>query len=120
MYSDFSASFYFPQDTAVSKIAVSNGLNYYISAANESLEIAVQGFNVATPEILVNYKQVLEIRREKALPGYLIAAAVLIIAVLVLVRIYKREEEAKEAIPQISRPLPLGRGPPEGIEPPMK
>lgn len=91
VYSDFSASFYFPLNTKISRIAVSGGLDYYISAGSESVEIAVQGFNVAAPEILVNYEQALETRR--ALTS-LIAAGALLIAVVILVRAYKKKEEA--------------------------
>lgn len=99
VYSDFSATFYFPQGTAISKITVSNGLEYYISAGNESIEVAVQGFNVAAPEILVNYRLAIE-KEKKILPNYLIAIVILLAAVIViLVRVYRREEKvAEEAI----------------------
>lgn len=105
LYSDFSVTFYFPQSAAISKVTVSDGINYYVSAGSESLELVAQGFSVAAPEILVSYKQSLEVQRKE--PDYLAAIVILfVLAIVILAKVYSRGKEAAEeevAIPQTEK-----------------
>ncbi len=55
-YSDYSATFYLPAGSEVTKIDTQPELNYQLQVKADSLIIAVQGYKVESPWIKVDYK----------------------------------------------------------------
>ncbi len=55
-YSDYSATFYLPAGSEVTKIDIQPELNYQVQVKEDSLILAVQGYKVESPWIKVDYK----------------------------------------------------------------
>ncbi|MDM7935332.1 MAG: MarR family transcriptional regulator [Methanothrix sp.] len=56
-YRDYRVTFYLPSEMRMGRINLSAGLEYLLSAYNESLVVDVQGYEVRDPEISVQYQQ---------------------------------------------------------------
>ena len=59
-YDDYHVSFYLPSDMRLGKINTSSGLGYLLSASNESLVADIQGYEVHSPRISIDYQQSLQ------------------------------------------------------------
>ncbi len=55
-YSDYSATFYLPAGSEVTKIDIPPELNYQLQVKEDSLILTVQGYKVESPWIKVDYK----------------------------------------------------------------
>jgi len=56
-YDEYHTVFHLPGDLMLGKINSSDGLNYLVSASNDSLTVNVHGYGVRDPAISVNYQQ---------------------------------------------------------------
>ncbi len=89
-YEDYHVAFYLPGFMKLGKINVTDGLNYLLSASNESLVVDVQGYEVQNPEVAVDYQQPLAVNPPPPGPpwlagnGFNIFALLIIAALLVL------------------------------------
>ncbi|MDI6655466.1 MAG: hypothetical protein QME59_06235 [Candidatus Hydrothermarchaeota archaeon] len=87
-YTEYNVIFYFPPKTALTKIDLSQDLNYFLKSENDSIVLSMQGFGVASPSVFLNYQHLIEERYPKA--GYtyvlLLAGAVLILFALLFRR----------------------------------
>jgi len=60
-YDDYHVTFYLPGYLKLGKISVTDGLNYLLSASNESLVVDVQGYEAQNPTIAIDYQQPLAV-----------------------------------------------------------
>jgi uncharacterized membrane protein len=109
-YDDYHVTFYLPSDMRLGNIDISSGLGYLLSASNESLVADVQGYEVHSPVISIDYQQSLEANRSMVpLPpppgnignivnfSLILAAFALIIALLaVFIFMRRRKDEHRE------------------------
>lgn len=59
-YDDFHVTFYLPSDLMLKRINVTQGLEYLLSASNQSLVADVQGYEVQDPSVVFEYQQPLQ------------------------------------------------------------
>jgi len=59
-YTDYHTVFYLPEEVRLGKITCPEGLQSLISTSNESFVIDVQGYDVGSPEISIEYQQPLK------------------------------------------------------------
>ena len=90
-YDDYHVAFYLPGYMMLGKINVTDGLNYLLSASNESLVVDVQGYEVQNPKIAIDYQQPLAVNplSPPGPPGFVgkdfnLAKLLIIAALLVL------------------------------------
>jgi uncharacterized membrane protein len=55
-YDNYHVDFFLPADVKLGKIESSDGLEYLLSASNESLQADVQGYDVHNPTVFVEYQ----------------------------------------------------------------
>jgi hypothetical protein len=55
-YSEYHSIFYLPASVKISKIASSPGLDYLVSAANDSFQVDFHGYDVKSPTITMDYQ----------------------------------------------------------------
>ena len=55
-YSEFHSIFYLPASVRISKIDSSAGLDYLVSAANDSFQVDFHGYDVKSPTITMDYQ----------------------------------------------------------------
>lgn len=55
-YSEYHSIFYLPTSAKISKIASSKGLDYLVSASNDSFQVDLHGYDVLEPNITINYQ----------------------------------------------------------------
>ena len=55
-YSEYHSIFYLPASVRISKIDSSPGLDYLVSAANDSFQVDFHGYDVRSPTIAMNYQ----------------------------------------------------------------
>lgn len=105
-YDDYHVSFYLPSDMRLGKINTSSGLGYLLSASNESLVADVQGYEVHSPKISIDYQQSLQANGSSIpiLPppgnfgnivnlSLALAAFALLVAILVVAIFMRRRKE---------------------------
>ena len=105
-YDDYHVSFYLPSDMRLGKINTSSGLGYLLSASNESLVADIQGYEVHSPKISIDYQQSLQANGSSIpLPpppgnfgnivnlSLALAAFALLVAVLAIVIFMRRRKE---------------------------
>ena len=114
-YTDYHTVFYLPDEVSLGRIDCSNGLEYLVSASNESFVIDIQGYDVESPvTTIIEYQQPLEDKEtgdgdEKGGLGigYLplvIAFAVLVLVLIIVLAKKKRREDASHAEePQVKK-----------------
>lgn len=56
-YDEYHTVFHLPDDLRLGRINISKGLNYLVSASNDSFAVEVQGYGVRDPAISVEYQQ---------------------------------------------------------------
>lgn len=56
-YTDFHTVFYLPKEVQMGQITCSEGLNYLLSLSNESFVIEVQGYDIESPVVRIEYQQ---------------------------------------------------------------
>jgi uncharacterized membrane protein len=59
-YEDYRATFYLPDDFKIKNVSSSQGLEYLLSASNDSLALDFQGYDVSDPVASIEYQQPLE------------------------------------------------------------
>ena len=57
VFEDYRITFYLPGDMRLGQINASSGLQYHLSAFNDSLVADVQGYEVRDPSIFIQYQQ---------------------------------------------------------------
>lgn len=57
VFEDYRITFYLPGDMRLGQINASSGLQYHLSAFNDSLVADVQGYEVEDPSISIQYQQ---------------------------------------------------------------
>ena len=90
VYTDYQVVIYLPHEVRLGSITCSNGLEYLVSAANESFVVDLHGYEVANPLVTVEYQQPLTAPAEEERsigfdPGYLILVVLLAIVSLALI-----------------------------------
>jgi uncharacterized membrane protein len=68
-YENYHTTFYLPGEVKVRGIQCSPGLEYLVSASNQSLVVDIQGYEVGNPDIAIDYLQPLEVVEGRAHPG---------------------------------------------------
>lgn len=56
-YTEYHTIFYLPGDVKLGKIKCSEGLEYFVTASNESFVIDIQGYDVDNPVTTIEYQQ---------------------------------------------------------------
>lgn len=104
-YTEYHTIFYLPGDVRLGRIECSEGLDYFVSASNESIVIDMQGYDVDNPMTTIEYRQPL---RETSGEGtgfgfdYLlpITAAISVLLaialIIALVKMKRREDNRDE------------------------
>ena len=59
-YDDYHLTFYLPSDLGLKGINITTGLQYLLSASNQSLVIDVHGYDVENPGVMIDYQQPLQ------------------------------------------------------------
>lgn len=59
-YDDYHVTFFLPSDIKLQKINSTSGLEYLLSASNQSLEADIQGYEVHDPAVAIAYQQPLQ------------------------------------------------------------
>lgn len=59
-YTDFHIVFYLPEEVSLGRINCPSRLEYLVSASNESLVVDIQGYDVESPTVTIEYQQPLE------------------------------------------------------------
>ena len=67
-FNDYRVTFYLPSETSLGEINTSLGLDYLLSASNESLVADVQGWELSDPRISIKYRQPLASNGNSQLP----------------------------------------------------
>ena len=67
-FNDYRVTFYLPSETSLGEINTSQGLEYLLSASNESLVADVQGWELTDPRISIQYRQPLASNGNSQLP----------------------------------------------------
>ena len=67
-FNDYRVTFYLPNETSLGEINTSQGLDYLLSASNESLVADVQGWELSNPHISIQYRQPLASNGNSQLP----------------------------------------------------
>ena len=67
-FNDYRVTFYLPNETSLGEINTSQGLDYLLSASNESLVADVQGWELSDPRISIQYRQPLASNGNSQLP----------------------------------------------------
>ena len=82
-YDDYHVAFYLPSDLMLKRINVTQGLEYLLSASNQSLVADVQGYEVQDPSVILEYQQPLEVTETQGQGSYLAPglAALLILGI---------------------------------------
>jgi uncharacterized membrane protein len=60
-YDNYHVDFFLPGNVKLGKIQSSDGLEYLLSASNESMQADVQGYDVHNPAVFVEYQQPLNV-----------------------------------------------------------
>ncbi len=60
-YNEYHAVFHMPANLRLGKINSSKGLDYLVSASNDSMALDAQGYNIRDPAISVEYRQIMVI-----------------------------------------------------------
>ncbi len=55
-YSEYHSIFYLPTSAKISKITSSTGLNYLVSASNDSFQVDLHGYDILKPNITIDYQ----------------------------------------------------------------
>jgi uncharacterized membrane protein len=55
-YSEYHSIFYLPTSAKISNIASSKGLDYLVSASNDSFQVDLHGYDVLEPNITIDYQ----------------------------------------------------------------
>jgi uncharacterized membrane protein len=105
-YTDYHTVFYFPKEVQLGPIMCSNGLKYLVSVSNESFVIDIQGYDVESPVITIDYQQPLQ--EDGGVNGgsslrYILPVIALIGLVLVLIIIFAITKRRKEGEEDVSR-----------------
>lgn len=66
-YSEYHSIFYLPTSAKISKIVSSKGLEYLVSASNDSFQVDLHGYDVLGPNITIDYQ--LPLQESAALGG---------------------------------------------------
>jgi uncharacterized membrane protein len=66
-YDNYHVDFFLPSNIKVGKIESSDGLEYLLSASNESLQADVQGYDVHNPAVFVEYQQPLNVNNNSSI-----------------------------------------------------
>lgn len=113
-YDDYHVTFYLPSDLMLKRINVTQGLEYLLSASNQSLVADVQGYEVQDPRVFFEYQQPLQEAGGQGQSPYLsLGVAALLVMGLALIWFARRREkplnssrpvQARE-IPKTSRKL---------------
>ena len=120
-YYDYHVTFYLPNDLMLKRINGTTGLEYFLSASNESLVADFQGYEVVDPGVAIEYQQPLQ-QPGFAPPNdlYLILAVILLMALgsgvtLLLVR---RRVGSRRVTPQAeTKEIEKAAPPIEAMEP---
>ncbi|MGB2727743.1 MAG: helix-turn-helix domain-containing protein [Halobacteriota archaeon] len=56
-YSEYHTIFYLPGDVRLGRIECTEGVDYFVSASNESIVIDMQGYDVESPMTTIEYRQ---------------------------------------------------------------
>ncbi len=59
-YDDYHVTFFMPSDIKLQKINSTSGLEYLLSASNQSLEADIQGYEIHNPTVAITYQQPLQ------------------------------------------------------------
>ena len=55
-YSEYHSILYFPTSAKISKITSSKGLDYLVSASNDSFQVDLHGYDVLEPNVTIDYQ----------------------------------------------------------------
>lgn len=83
-YDDYHVAFYLPSDLMLKRINVTHGIEYLLSASNQSLVADVQGYEVQDPSVILEYQQPLAVAEREGQVSYLALAALLLLGLLVI------------------------------------
>jgi len=95
VYTDYQVVVYLPDEVRLGRITCSDGLEYLVSAANESFVVDLHGYEVANPLVTIEYQQPLTAPAEEGGsvgfdPGYFILIVLLAIVSLALIITFRR------------------------------
>lgn len=79
-YDDFHVTFYLPSDLMLKRINVTEGLEYLLSASNQSLVADVQGYEVVDPSVAFEYQQPLQEAGGQSQSPYLVTGVAALLA----------------------------------------
>lgn len=92
-YSDFSITLFFLQDSEFTGFDVSPGLSYRIHVDNDSLVLSAQGYRIASPTVVVDYKQ--SIQEAEGEPEWTfdpILAGIVIVSAILIIYIFRKKQ----------------------------
>ena len=105
-YTDFHTIFYLPKEVSLGRISCPSSLEYLVSATNESFVVDIQGYDVESPTVTIEYQQPLaetggEEGSESYNPGYILLVIALLGLTLAFVIAFttmkRREEDTRHA-----------------------
>jgi hypothetical protein len=106
-YDDYHLTFYMPNDRGLKGINSTAGLQYLLSASNQSLVVDVHGYDVENPGVMIDYQQPLQNghARNDSFYSFALALALLLSLGFASYFLWKRNDgdgKASFGLPQIS------------------
>lgn len=101
-YTEYHTIFYLPGDVKLGRIECSEGVDYFVSASNESIVIDMQGYDVESPMTTIEYRQPLRENGgegtgfEYLLPITAAISVLLAIALIIAIVKMKRREDNRD------------------------
>ncbi len=105
-YTDFHIVFYLPEKVSLGPVNYPSSLEYQVSMLDESFVVDIQGYDIESPTVTIDYQQPLtETNGEEGSNGYSFGYLLLIIAVsglalalfILFTKKKRREEDARHA-----------------------
>jgi uncharacterized membrane protein len=90
VYTDYHVVIYLPHEVQLGRITCSDGLEYLVSAANESFMVDLHGYEVVNPLVTIEYQQPLTAPAEEegsAQTGSLVLVVLLAAVALVIITV---------------------------------
>lgn len=100
-YSDYSATFYLPAGSEVTRFEIQPELNYQFQVKEDSLILAIQGYKVESPWIKVDYKlPTVEQVKPSGLITFVLPSIAIALIAGVIFALYRRRIKRSTVVPE--------------------
>lgn len=105
-YDDYHVAFYLPSDLMLKRINVTQGIEYLLSASNQSLVADIQGYEVQDPSVILEYQQPLAVAETQGHGSYLAQGLAALLLGLVVIWFARRRRSSMPTHPDQATNFP--------------